>query len=392
MKNLENIDLKGKKIFLRADLNMPVKDGVIQDYSRIDRLKPTIKFLKGKGAKIILASHFDRPDGKRVDSMSLEFLVPILKEKFEIDFNFCSEAIGQIARNEAQKISESTALLLENLRFYKGEESNDKEFAKELASLAEIYINDAFACSHRAHASISAITEFLPSYAGLLMLEELSNLEASLSNNSRPIAAIVGGKKVSSKFPILHNLSTKVDKLVICGAMANTFLKAKGFEIYSSYHEAEIIEEVKTFISKCQCEIILPKDVVCAQYSDGEFKNPYVSNVEKIKESSAILDIGFESCAEIIEAIKVSKTVVWNGPLGMFEDRRFACGTETIAREISKLTSERKIKSIAGGGDVVSALEQCGLADNFSYISTAGGAFLEWLEGKELPGVIALKK
>jgi phosphoglycerate kinase len=392
MKNLNSVDLKGKTVFLRADLNVPVKDGVIQDYTRIRRVLPTIQFLKERGAKIILASHFDRPEGKKVPSMSLAFMKDILSKEYATDVDFANDCIGAEVSTKAKALQEGKILLLENLRFHVEEEKNDNEFAKQLADVAEVYINDAFACSHRAHASIAAITEYLPSYPGLLMLEEITNLEASLSSSAKPIVAIVGGKKVSSKFPILNNLAKKVDAVAICGAMANTFLKAKGIEIYDSYHEADLIDEVKKFISTVTCDIILPTDVVCAYNKGGKFENPYVVGVNNIEEKSAILDIGPETVGNIVQCIKNAKTLVWNGPVGMFEDIRFAAATHTLARSISRMTRSGKINSVAGGGDVVSALEQCDMAHNFSYISTAGGAFLEWLEGKELPGITALKK
>lgn len=392
MKNLNSVDLKGKTVFLRADLNVPVKDGVIQDYTRIRRVLPTIQFLKENGAKIILASHFDRPEGKKVPSMSLAFMKDILSKEYSTGVEFANDCVGEEVSTKAKALKEGKILLLENLRFHAQEEKNENEFAKQLASNAEIYINDAFACSHRAHASIAAITEFLPSYPGLLMLEEITNLESSLSSSAKPIVAIVGGKKVSSKFPILNNLAKKVDAIAIGGAMANTFLKAKGIEIYDSYHEADLIDEVKKFLSTVKCEIILPTDVVCAYNDSGKFENPYVVGVNNIEEKSAILDIGPETVGTIVQRIKNAKTLVWNGPVGMFEDIRFAAATHTLARSISRMTRSGKINSVAGGGDVVSALEQCDMANNFSYISTAGGAFLEWLEGKELPGITALKK
>lgn len=392
MKNLSSIDLKGRTVFLRADLNVPVKDGVIQDYTRIRRVLPTIQYLKENGAKIILASHFDRPEGKKVPSMSLAFMKDVLSKEYSTNVDFANDCIGVEVSAKAKALQEGKILLLENLRFHAEEEKNDSEFAKQLASNAEIYINDAFACSHRAHASIAAISEYLPSYPGLLMLEEITNLESSLSSSAKPIVAIVGGKKVSSKFPILNNLAKKVDAIAIGGAMANTFLKAKGIEIYDSYHEADLIDEVKKFISSVQCEIILPTDVVCAYNNGGSFESPYVVGVNNIEDKSSILDIGPESVGAIVQRIKSSKTLVWNGPVGMFEDIRFAAATHTLARSISRMTRSGKVSSVAGGGDVVSALEQCDMAHNFSYISTAGGAFLEWLEGKELPGISSLKK
>jgi len=377
MKSIRDLELNGKRVLLRADLNVPTKDGIVQDFTRIDRLIPTIELLKSKCAKIILISHFGRPDGKVVASLSLKFLAPILQDRLKTKVFF----------GESKDLEKSAILLLENLRFHPEEEANDDEFAKNLAKLADFYINDAFSCSHRAHASIVAITKYLPSYPGLLLQEEVSSLEKSLDLKLKPNVAIVGGKKVSTKFPILHNLSKKVDYLVIGGAMANTFAKAMGHDIGGSYYEPELIDNVKSFIKQCSCKLIIPSDFIVATKKGDSFINPEAKSINDISDANVILDIGPKSVTEITTILEKSKSVMWNGPLGMFEDARFAVGTN----EVAKVISELDIISVAGGGDIVSALEQAGFAKNFTYISTAGGAFLEWLEGKELPGITVLK-
>ncbi len=387
MKSFVDLDLNGKRVLLRADLNVPATNGVIEDYTRITRLKPTIDLLVKKGAKIILISHFDRPEGKRVPSMSLAFMPKELAKAYGANVSFSDEIVGNLVLAKTNNLQSSEILLLENLRFDPREEKNDSEFAQELAKLGDIYVNDAFACSHRAHASISAITQFLPSYAGLLLLEEVTNLEKTLNGSAKPNIAIVGGKKVSTKFPILDNLSKKVDYLVIGGAMANTFVKAMGKEIGSSYYEPELVDASKKFIAEAKCKVVIPTDFTVAKKEGDTFVNPQEKDINRISKDDVILDIGSKTVKDITGILEKSKCVMWNGPLGMYEDARFAQGTNKVAESISKL----KITSVAGGGDIVAALEKAGLATHFSYISTAGGAFLEWLEGKELPGIKAIK-
>ncbi len=388
MKSFIDLDLKGKRVLLRADLNVPATNGVIEDYTRITRLKPTIDLLVKKGAKIILISHFDRPEGKRVPSMSLAFMPKELSKIYGVPVSFSDEIVGKFVLPKTSNLASGEILLVENLRFDAREEKNDSEFAQELANLGDIYINDAFACSHRAHASIAAITKFLPSYAGLLLLEEVTNLEKTLNGSAKPNIAIVGGKKVSTKFPILNNLSKKVDYLVIGGAMANTFVKAMGKEIGSSYYELELVDAAKKFINESSCKVIIPKDFIVAKKEGDIFVNPQEKEISQITNEDVILDIGSKTVKEITNILEKSKCVMWNGPLGMYEDARFAQGTNKVAEAISKL----EITSVAGGGDIVAALEKTNLAKHFTYISTAGGAFLEWLEGKELPGITALLK
>ncbi|MFI4983688.1 MAG: phosphoglycerate kinase [Rickettsiales bacterium] len=389
MKTFAHLDLQGKKVILRADLNVPVKDGKIIDASRIIRLKPTIEKLKEMGARIIIVSHFGRPDGQVLPEFSLKFMVDFLAKIFETKVDFFAGSYNEAAQGKVLHLRESEILLLENVRFHPEEEANDEGFAKQLASLGDVYINDAFACSHRAHASIAAITKFIPSYAGLLLLAEVENLEKVLSGNSSPRLAIVAGKKVSTKFPILKHLIKKVDKLYIAGAMANTFLFALGKDIGSSYYEAEVLPEVKTFYLTHKDKIMLPKDFIAATREGESFVK--VRNTDTINSAEAILDIGAASSQELVKYLHSVRTLLWNGPLGMYEDPRFAKATNLVAHEVSNLTSQHKLISVAGGGDIVAALEQAGYANGFSYISTAGGAFLEWLEGKELPGIKALK-
>ena len=386
MKSFVDLDLKDKRVLLRADLNVPANNGKIEDYTRITRLKPTIDLLIKKEAKIILISHFDRPEGKKIPSMSLAFMPKELEKIYDTNVYFSDETVGSFALPKTKNLPNGEILLLENLRFDLGEEKNDSDFAQELAKLGDIYVNDAFACSHRAHASISAITKFLPSYAGLLLLEEVINLEKTLNGSEKPNIAIVGGKKVSTKFPILNNLSKKVDYLVIGGAMANTFVKAMGKEIGSSYYESDLVNAAKKFLNETSCKIVIPTDFIIAKKEGDNFINPQEKDISQISADDVILDIGSKTVANIATILEKSKCVMWNGPLGMYEDERFAHGTNKVAEAISKL----RITSIAGGGDIVAALEKTNFAKDFTYISTAGGAFLEWLEGKELPGIIAL--
>jgi phosphoglycerate kinase len=382
MQSFVNLDLNGKRVLLRADLNVPTKDGKIEDYNRIKRLKPTIDLLRKKGALIILTSHFGRPNGEKLAQYSLQFLVPELKEIYGCEIVFAPQ-IDDRALTLAEK---GKILLLENLRFYPGEEANDEGFAQRLASFADIYINDAFACSHRAHASVVAITKYLPSYAGLLLLEEVKNLQSLLTQETKPLAAIIGGKKVSTKFKVLNFMSKRCDYLVICGAMANTMLAAQGYDMQGSLVELELIEQAKEFLSSAPCQVVLPRDVVVAD-EGGQVS---LCDVAAIKKGASVFDIGVQSCLEVLADLEKCQTLLWNGPFGMFEDIRFRCATDLIARQVAVLTQKGKLRSIAGGGDTIAVLEQSGLISHLSYVSTAGGAFLEWLESGDLPGLKAL--
>ncbi len=379
MRKLQDFDYSGKRVFLRVDLNVPVSNGIILDYTRIDKIIPTIKYLLKQDTKIIIASHFGRPKGTFDPKYSLEFLVDILSEKTGQEVNFCPN----ISKTPNKQI-----ILLENLRFHPGETKNDPEFAKQLASLADFYVNDAFSCSHRAHASIAGIAEFLPSAAGLLLAQEIENLNLYLAHPAKPMMAIIGGSKVSTKLDLLMELVNKVDYLAIGGAMANTFLKAKGYEIGNSFYEPDLIAKAQEIMNQ-NCEIILPIDVVIAKEILEHAETKTVS-IEKMPKDEMILDLGPKSVAQIKSILQICKTVILNGPVGVFECAPFAKGTIAIAQEVASL-SQKGLISIAGGGDIVAAISQAGLFEDFTYISTAGGAFLEWLEGKKLPGLTILE-
>lgn len=391
---LDNLDVTGKTVLLRADLNVPRQDGKVSDTTRIDRLKPTIDLLVSKGAKVLILSHFGRPDGEEKSNLSLAFLVPVLQERWGHDITFARNCIGESAKEMRSKLDNGGIALLENLRFHAGEESNDPEFSKALAALGDLFVNDAFSVSHRAHASTHGITQFLPSAAGLLMQEELTALDKALGRPQKPVAAVAGGSKISTKLDVLKNLSAKVDYLILGGGMANTFLYARGANIGSSLCEkdmAETARDIEASAKENGCEIILPSDCVCA----AELKPGASSEIHdayNIPEGMSAIDAGPEAVEHIIEKISDCKTIVWNGPLGVFEIKPFDAGTNALAEFVAKQTKAGEMVSIAGGGDTVAALENAGCANDFSYISTAGGAFLEWLEGKRLPGVAALTK
>ncbi len=392
--SLEDINVKGKKILVRVDLNVPMAHDKVTDLTRILRVLPTIKELIKKKARVILLSHFGRPNGEFVRSMSLAPLTNPLSEIIGKELKFGVDCIGSAAKEAADSLKDGDVLLLENLRFHKGEEKNEKTFADALAKIGDVYINDAFSCSHRSHASIVGLAERLPSAAGLLLLEEIENLENLLSTPATPVAAIVGGSKVSTKIELLENLIKKVDLLAIGGGMANTFLLATKKKIGKSMHEKNFVktaEKIMERAKKSGCEILLPVDAVIA---DGinEGKSSKVVSIDKVPANKMILDIGPRSVMQLSRKLENYKTIVWNGPLGAFEHKPFDAAGASVARMIALLTSEKKIKSIAGGGDVNACIDSAGLTESFTYISTAGGAFLEWIEGKELPGIAALYK
>ncbi|PCK00306.1 MAG: phosphoglycerate kinase [Zetaproteobacteria bacterium] len=393
-KTIKDIDIKNKTILLRADLNVPKQNHKVTDTTRIKRLTPTIKYLREQGAKILILSHFGRPEGEQNPEMSLAFLTPILEKSWDCPVKFSPECIGDVAQSIAKTAKAGDVILLENLRFHKGERSNDPEFAKSLAALGDIYVNDAFSASHRAHASTTGITQHLPSVAGLLMQEELSALSKALNAPETPVLAVTGGSKISTKINVLKNLSEKVDFLVLGGGMANTFLYAQGVSMGLSLCEKDMADTARDIMyttARVGCEIILPKDVVTV--SELKENATYdVVDVDKIADDKMAIDIGPKTIAYISEKIKEAKTVVWNGPMGVFEIKPFDNGTNEIAQIVAAQTKAKKCISIAGGGDTIAALENAGAATDFSYISTAGGAFLEWLEGKELPGIVALSK
>ncbi|WP_211845517.1 phosphoglycerate kinase [Neoroseomonas eburnea] len=391
-RTIDALDAKGKRVLLRADLNVPVKDGRITDRTRIERLCPTIAELANAGARVILCSHFDRPKGKRVPEMSLRPLVEALSAALRRPVAWADDCIGPEAEAAVAKLQDGDILLLENTRYHAGEEKNDPAMAAALAKLADAYVNDAFSAAHRAHASTEGVAHLLPAYAGRLMEAELKALDAALGNPSRPVVAIVGGAKVSTKLDLLGNLSKKVDVLVIGGAMANTFLAAQGHAMGRSLQEAELHDTARAILENAKasnCEILLPADLVVAERFEPNPPTRTVG-VDAVPADSMALDVGPETEQAIEARLRGASTLVWNGPLGAFETPPFDTATVGVAEIVAALTQSGALKSIGGGGDTVAALRHAGVADRMTYISTAGGAFLEWLEGKTLPGVAAL--
>ncbi len=391
-RTLDSLDAAGKRVLMRADLNVPVRDGKITDLTRIERLSPTIRELSAEGAKVIVCSHFDRPKGKVVPSMSLRPMADALSHVLGKPVAFAEDCVGPAAQAAIDKMANGDVLVLENTRFHPEEEKNAPGFSAALASLADVFVNDAFSAAHRAHASTEGVAHLLPAYAGRLMQAELEALDAALGNPQHPVAAIVGGAKVSTKLELLGNLVTKVNVLIIGGAMANTFLAAQGKAVGKSLQEAEMHDTARTILNQAAqagCEVMLPVDAVVAT----EFKpNPPTQtvSVDAVPGDSMILDVGPASVAALIARLSSLKTLVWNGPLGAFETPPFDKATVALAKAVAEATQSGALRSVAGGGDTVSALRQAGVLDKLSYVSSAGGAFLEWLEGKTLPGVAAL--
>jgi phosphoglycerate kinase len=391
-RNLDNVDVAGKRVLLRADLNVPVRDGRITDLTRLERLTPTIRELVGKGAKVIVCSHFDRPRGKRVPEMSLAPVAAALGEVLGQRVRFAEDCIGIPAQQAVERMARGDVLVLENTRYYPGEEKNDPALAGELAKLADLYVSDAFSAAHRAHASTEGVAHLLPAYAGRLMQAELEALDAALGHPARPVAAIVGGAKVSTKLDLLGNLVTRVNALVIGGAMANTFLAAQGKAVGRSLQEAEMHATALDILGRAAaagCEIVLPSDAVVASELKAGVATKVVP-VDAVPADMMILDVGPASMSALIRHLADWRTLVWNGPLGAFETPPFDAATTAFAKAVAEATASGKLRSVAGGGDTVSALRHAGVIDRLSYVSTAGGAFLEWLEGKTLPGVAAL--
>ncbi len=390
--------LRGKKVILRADFNVPVRQGKVADNTRIARTVPTIKALSDNGAKVIIISHFGRPDGTFNNDLSMSSIVDSVSKAVGKEVYFGVDCIGNSAITAVENLEDGEVVLLENLRFHRGEKENSPEFARQLADLGDIYVNDAFSCSHRGHASITGITEYLPSYAGYLLVSEIEHLQSALDTPERPVVAIVGGSKISTKIEMLESLVTKVDYLLIGGGMANTFLHAKGYPVGTSLCEkdlADIANKIMEKANEAGCHIALPVDTIISEQFRGNEADYtvhcHIAAINNIPDNMMIVDIGPKTAYEWTDILNKCKTVLWNGPLGAFELSPFDGGTVNIARVISGLTSEGKLKSVAGGGDILSALSHSGLRDTISYISTAGGAFLEWLEGKELPGIKVLK-
>jgi phosphoglycerate kinase len=391
-RTLDDLSVAGKRVLVRCDLNVPMRDGKVTDATRIERSAETLKELSSKGAKVIVLSHFGRPKGKRAPEFSQKPLVEPLAMALGRTVAFAEDCVGPAAERAAKALNDGDVLLLENLRFHAEEESNDAAFARQLAALGDLYVNDAFSAAHRAHASTEGLAHLLPAAAGRLMQAELDHLQAALEDPKRPVMAIVGGAKVSTKLDLLGNLVGKVDRLVIGGGMANTFLYAQGAEIGKSLAERDMADTARAILKKARdrnCTILLPVDTVVA----AEFKaNPLVETVAAnvVPKDKMILDVGPRTVDAIVAEMKACRTLVWNGPLGAFETPPFERATIAVARAAAALTRAKALLSVAGGGDTVAALVAAGVEEQFSYVSTAGGAFLEWLEGKELPGVAAL--
>ena len=385
-------DLAGKRVLVRADLNVPMQDGKVSDATRIDAVVPTVKALRAKGATVLLLSHFGRPKGQVVPEMSLKFLTGALTDAFGEDVAFVADCAGDVAKDG---IAAATAgvILLENVRFHGCEEKNAEGFAKDMAELGDAFVNDAFSAAHRAHASTEGLAHLLPSAAGLSMAGELTALENALGTPERPVAAVVGGAKVSSKLDVLTNLVTQVDHLIIGGGMANTFLYAQGVNVGASLCENDLADTARDILKRAadaNCTIHLPEDVVVSK----EFKaNPphRITSKDDVAADEMILDVGPQAVEALSTALATCKTLIWNGPLGAFEMAPFDTATVALAQAAAKLTKAGTLITVAGGGDTVAALAHAGVKNDFTHVSTAGGAFLEWMEGKELPGVKALE-
>jgi phosphoglycerate kinase len=392
-KTLDDMDLKGKRVLTRVDINVPVEDGKVTDTTRIDRIVPTIKDILAKGGKPILMAHFGRPKGKVVPEMSLKVTVPALEAALGQKVSFADESTGKTNADYIAEMGDGDVLLLENVRFNPGEESNDPAFIDALASLGDVFCNDAFSAAHRAHASTTGVATRLPSCAGRLMQAELQALEKALSKPEHPVVAVIGGAKVSTKLDLLGNLISKMDQIIIGGGMANTFLAADGYDVGKSLCEHDLADTAREIVARAKaggCELILPVDVVTAT----EFKAGAASQtvgIDEVSSDAMILDAGPKSVARIKDVFDEAKTLVWNGPLGAFEIPPFNAATDAAAMCAADLSAAGELLSVAGGGDTVAALNKSGAAEKFTYISTAGGAFLEWLEGKTLPGVAALE-
>jgi phosphoglycerate kinase len=393
VRTLDGLAVAGKRVLLRVDLNVPVRDGRITDLTRIERVLPTITELSGKGARVIVCSHFDRPKGKVVPSMSLRPVATAMAQVLGRPVAFAEDCVGQVAESAVAALRNGDIVVLENTRFHKGEEANDPAFSAALARLADLYVNDAFSSAHRAHASTEGVAHLLPGYAGRLMQAEVAALDKALGHPVRPVAAIVGGAKVSSKLELLGNLVGRVDVLVIGGAMANTFLAAQGIAVGRSLQEAEMHQTARDILARAEtagCTVVLPIDAVTAQKFEADPPTLTVP-VSAIPADAMMLDVGPDTVAALVARLPALRTLVWNGPLGAFETPPFDAATVALAKSVANATDGGNLTSVAGGGDTVSALHHAGVADRMTYVSTAGGAFLEWLEGKTLPGVAALE-
>lgn len=394
IRSIAQADVKDRTVLVRADLNLPTDGRVVTDFTRLERLAPTLQMLADRGARVVVISHFGRPDGKAKEEFSLRLMADALSSALSRTVHFIADCVGDTTPAEVAAVPYGQIAVLENLRFHPGEEANDPAFARRLARLGDLYVNDAFSCAHRAHASLHALAGLLPAYAGPSMMAELEALELSLENPQRPVAALVGGAKVSTKLPVLENLLPRVDMLIIGGGMANTFLLALGRNTGKSLAEPNFAQKARSILAAAEergTTVVLPLDVTL-----GEAFRPnpriWVEDTDHLSGEGLILDIGPRSIEDLKVRLATCRTLLWNGPLGAFETEPFGRGTFEVARAAADLTKSGRLVSVAGGGDTVAALNAAGVVENFTYVSTAGGAFLEWLEGKELPGVAALRQ
>jgi len=393
-RTLDDLEVAGRTVLVRADLNVPMKDGAVTDTTRIDRLVPTIAELTGQGARVVLMSHFGRPKGERNQDFTLQPVADAVAAAIGAEVAFAGDCVGPDAERVVQGLADGQVAVLENLRFHAGEEANDADFAARLAALGDIYVNDAFSTAHRAHASTERLAQELPAAAGRLMQAELEALSSALETPTRPVAALVGGAKISTKLAVLGHLIEQVDMLIIGGGMANTFLNAKGVSIGASLCEHDMAGTARDILDRAAtggCDVLLPTDAVVAARLEEGIDTATVA-VDAVPGDAMILDVGSATVAELNEKLETIATLLWNGPLGAFEVPPFDAGTTAVARRAAALTRAGSLTSVAGGGDTVAALKKADAIDDFTYVSTAGGAFLEWLEGRELPGVAALKR
>ncbi|QZP07256.1 phosphoglycerate kinase [Caenibius sp. WL] len=395
-KTLDDLgDITGKVALVRVDLNLPMQDGHVTDTTRVKASAPTILELADRGAKVLLLAHFGRPKGERNSTMSLSLVQGAVENVLGREVMFIPEVAGDVAKQAIGILRAGDIGLLENTRFWKGEEKNDSEFAQAIAANADIYVNDAFSAAHRAHATTEGLAQILPAYAGRAMQAELEALDKALGSPEKPVAAVVGGAKVSTKLAVLEHLVGQVDHLIIGGGMANTFLAARGVDVGKSLCEHDLAataEKIMDAADKAGCTVHLPYDVVVAKEFAANPPSMRTCNVHEVAADEMILDVGPQAVEALGDVLKTCRTLVWNGPMGAFETQPFDAATVALARTAAALTKESSLVSVAGGGDTVAALNHAGVAQDFTYISTAGGAFLEWMEGRELPGVAALEK
>ena len=393
-KTLDDMDLAGKVVLTRVDLNVPVENGSVTDTTRIERIAPTVHDILAMGGRPVLLAHFARPKGRRVPEMSLCQIRDVVARVLGLPVTFAEDCVAGLAESAVARLGGGEVLMLENTRFHAGEEANDPQFAAALAELGDVFVNDAFSAAHRAHASTEGLARLLPSAAGRLMEAELNALESALTDPDRPLFAVVGGAKVSTKLELLENLVRKVNTVVIGGGMANTFLVAQGLDVGRSLAEREMAGTAREILAKAEevaCEIVLPTDIVCAAELAAGAETVTV-DAGACPPDFMILDVGPRTVAQVNDALASARTVIWNGPLGAFETEPFGTATVATARKVAELTRSGRLSSVAGGGDTVAALNKAGVMGDFSYVSTAGGAFLEWMEGKTLPGVAALEQ